>query len=217
MSVKIDISGHIGIKATLQLLQLPAAKRKRILAQVGRKVRVASRKRLRTQRDINGRSWAERKSKSKRKMLRGMSKRMAVYSSVNKVDITFDNALVGRVAREHQEGINQAMSAGKMQRIHGTPDYSAAATRNQAKALRTAGYKIKRAGGKGYKRPTLKWVVENLTQGKAGLILKKLSGTTSKKNWVIPLPARPFLGASKKDIDTMVETIFKNTVKQKRA
>jgi len=217
MSVKVDISGHLGVKKTLQLLQQTPAKRKRILGQVGRKVRVASRQRLRQQRDINGRPWAPRKSQSKRKMLRGLSKRMAVYSDPKKVDITFDNGVVGKIARAQQEGIATGMTAQKMQRIHGEPDYGAPATRSQAKALRAEGYKIRRANGKGWKNATLKWITENLTIGQAGIILRLMRDKASTSSWVIPLPARSFLGASEKDVNAMVDTIFENTLNRKRA
>jgi len=210
--IRLDVTGQLKLKQRLALLTLPAAKRKRLLGQLGRKIRTESRKRLRAQRDIKGHAWAPRKNKSTRKMLRGLSKHMVVYPSAKAVDITFKNGLVGRIARKQQEGIDEVMTREKMQRLHGQPDYQAAATRNQAKALRAAGYQINRAGGKGKKTPTLKWVVENLTVGQAGLILKTLQGTSTKSRWVISLPARSFLGANKKNINEMVQTIFDNTI-----
>ncbi|MBL4761385.1 MAG: phage virion morphogenesis protein [Gammaproteobacteria bacterium] len=213
MSTKVSKSGDLRLKNQIALLKLPSAKRKRLLARVGRKVRVKSRKRLREQKDLNGRPWEKRSGKSKRKMLRGMSKRIAVYSSPEKVDITFSNALTGKIAKAHQEGIDEVMTSAKMRRLKGQPDYDAPATRKQAKSLRDAGYKIRKKKGKGWKKPSLKHITETMTIGQAGLVLRVLRDEASKKSWTIPLPKRSFLGASERDVTELVDEILEDILK----
>jgi phage gpG-like protein len=215
--IKLDVAGQLTAKQRLKLLELPAAKRKRLLGQLARKVRVAGRKNLRSQKGINGESWAPRKGQSQRKMLRGLSKRMTASADSKQATVGFSNPVVGRVARAQQDGINEIMTASKMQKLHGQPDYKAPATRHQARALREAGYKARKKGGKGFKNVSLRWITENLNQGQAGFILRLLRSSQPKQSWVIPLPSRSFLGASEKDINNMVQTIFNQTINARPA
>ncbi len=221
--VRLDIAGQLNVRQRLDLLALPAARRKRLLGQVGRKVRVATRKRLRAQQGIVGRPWAPRQKtednngKANRKMLRKLGKHLTVTSTAAQTVIGFNNPVVGRIAREQQEGFHEIMTAEKMQRQHGQPDYGAPATRNQARSLREEGYKIRRANGKGWKQPSLRWITDNLTLGQAGLILRLMREKVGKHRWVNRLPARPFLGASEQDINGMVQTVFEQTIRAKSA
>ncbi|WP_020411001.1 phage virion morphogenesis protein [Hahella ganghwensis] len=216
MSVKIEVGGQLAIQRQLDLLKLPPAKRKRLLGQIGRKVRTATRKRLRAQKGLDGQAWEARKGRGQRRMLRKLGRHLAVHSQSNRVDITFNNPLVGRIARQHQEGISEVMTSGRMRRIHGTPDYDAPASRSLARALRQEGFTIARHGGKGRKRPTLRWITEHLTQGQAGLILRQLQDKETKTRWEIPLPARSFLGATQTEIDAMADHLIEQTLKQVR-
>ncbi len=210
MSTKVSKSGDLRLKNQIALMKLPAAKRKRLLARVGRKVRVKSRKRLREQNDLDGKAFEKRSGKSKRKMFRGMSKRIAVYSSPEKVDVTFTNAATGRIAKAHQDGIDEVMTSAKIQRLKGQPDYNAPATRKQAKSLREAGYKIRKKKGKGWKQPSLKHITETMTIGQAGLVLRVLRDEASKKSWTIPTPKRSFLGASERDVGELVDEVLED-------
>ncbi|MBU6951002.1 phage virion morphogenesis protein [Hahella sp. HN01] len=213
MSVKLEVGGHLKLKRQLALLKLPAAKRKRILGQIGRQVRTQSRKRLRSQTGLDGKPWEARKQGNK-KMLRGLSKRLAVFPGADRVTITFKNTLVGRIARAQQEGVTEVMTRARMQQRHGQPDYAAPATRGQARQLREAGFTIPRGQGRGRKRPTLKWVTQNLTFGQAGAVLRALTDKPRQGRWLIPLPARSFLGATQHDIDAFIDRIFEQTFKQ---
>lgn len=225
MIVRVDVAGQLEAKQRLALIGLPAAKRKRVLSLVGRKVRVSSRKRIRDQRDIQGRSWAPRKNtgehgsagkrKRSKKMLRGLSRLMITRPSAEKVDITFASPVVGKIAKAHQEGISEIMTAEKMRRLHGQPDYTANATRKQAKGLREEGFKIRRENGKGWKKPSLKWITENLSLGQAGAILRSMRDKKSKSSWEIPLSDRSFLGASDSEIKSLVNEIFDQTIRAK--
>lgn len=213
--ITLDVAGQLSLKQRLALLQLPPAKRKRMNGQMARKVRVAGRKNLRQQRNIDGTPWAARKGKSNRKMLRGLSKRMVTKGSAKAGVVSFNNHGIGRTARQQQDGLTEIMTASKMQRIHGAPNYSDPATRQQAKRLREAGFKARKKSGKGYKNVTIKYITEKLTMGQAGLILRQLTDKATKKSWAIRLPARSFLGVTEQQINAMVQTVFNQTINAK--
>jgi len=215
VQVRFDVVGQLKVNQRLALLQLPPAKRKRLTGQIARKVRVNSRKRLRQQKDLAGRSWAPRKSKSRRKMLRGLSKRMTAKGTSAEAITSFNNFAVARIARAQQDGSTEVMTAAKMRKLHGEPDYDAPATRAQAKALKAEGYKVRRKGGKGYKNATIRGITETLTQGQAGLILRDMRDKTSRQSWAIRLPERSFLGADEKEINEMVQGVFNKTINAK--
>ncbi|WP_299580916.1 phage virion morphogenesis protein [uncultured Microbulbifer sp.] len=214
MSVRIDITGHLGVKKQLQLLQLPAAKRRRLLGQVGRKVRTYSRKRLREQRDLNGKPWQARKKKGNRRMLRGLSKKLRSKATPEKAVIDFKDSVTAGIAYKHQHGVSERWNAEKAEKVYGQPDYDAPATREQAKALRKEGYKIRRVNGHGWKQPSLKWVTENLSLGQAGVILRSMREAEPKKSWVIPLPDRSFLGVTQKEVEELATTIIDQTLER---
>lgn len=217
MSVQVSTSGFLTGKQQLKLLTMNATKRKRLNGQIGRKVRTASRKRLKLNRNIDGTSWQARKSqgrKKKRRMMRKLGRNMVTYYSADKATVTFKNAGIGRTAYAHQHGVSQYWTAEKSQKLYGTPDYQAQATRRQAKALREAGYKRPRSNGKGYVKATIKWITENLKLGQAGLILRILRDETqTKKSWVIELPERDFLGVNNKELKDIVQHVFAQATK----
>lgn len=211
--IRLDVQGQLSIKRKVQLLQLPAQKRKRLLGQVSRKVRSASRKRAVAQKGLDGVAWQPRKDGGKQKMLRKVSRRMVTYYNPDRGTVSFDNTAAGRIARQHQDGIDTLMSADKMRRIYGRPDYNAPATTGQAKALRAEGYKTRKKSGKGYRNASLREIRETLSQGKAGVILHLMTDAEKKQQWVIPLPSRSFLGATEREINDMVNTVFDQTIR----
>ena len=154
----------------LNLLTLNPNKRRRILRGAGRKVRRDSKKRLKDQRDLSGSAWQGRSNGRKNRMLRKLGKHIQVHTSSNDAKVTFGNTRVGQIARAHQDGVTQRMTASKSIKTDGK------ATRKQAKALRKAGYKIRNKRGKGWKTPNLGWITENLTLGKATVVLRALRG-----------------------------------------
>ncbi len=180
----------------LELLKLKPLKRRRILRSVGRRARQQSRDRIKQQRGLDGSNWKSRSDGKKKQMLRKLSKYMQVHTTVNNVSLQFSNNHYGQAAKAHQHGITETKTAKQLQQRYGTPNYKAPATRLQAKKLREAGYKIRTENGKGWKRPSIKWIVANLTQGKAGTITKLLTDVKSKKQWQVELPERSFLGQS---------------------
>lgn len=208
-AIKFDVFGQLDVKKRLQLLTLPPAKRKRVMTQIGKRLHSETRRRLRTNSDVQGKPFAPRKVKEKGRMFRKLG-RFAYYKSTDAyTEISF-KGLAGVVAKEHQEGQRIVYTAAQAAKEYGTPDYEAPATRKQAKSLRDAGYKIKR--GKKWMVPSLMWITKNIKLGQAGLILRALRDEVSKKRWIIELPERAFVGASPNDIYQLVNIIFNETI-----
>lgn len=211
--IRLDVQGQLNVQRKLKLLQLPPAKRKRLLGQVVRKVRTASRGRLRSQHGLDGAKWEPRKDGRKQKMLRKVGRSMKTYYQADSGKVTFDGTVIGRIAKAHQEGIPEVMTAERMRKIHGEPDYAGPATTAQAKALRAEGYKARKKSGKGYRNASIREIKDTLSLGQAGIILRLMRDSESKQQWVIPLPDRSFLGATENEISDMVNTVFDQTIR----
>ncbi|ALS32764.1 hypothetical protein PTRA_a1570 [Pseudoalteromonas translucida KMM 520] len=199
----------LSAKHQLQLLALPNNKRIRLLKTLGRYERKLARQRVRTQTTVKGNKFAARESGKKTKMLKRMGKTLEPYVKAGKrLELKHKNALTGRIAALHQEGGTEQMTANRMARIHGKPNYKAPCTRSQAKALSAEGYKVRRAKGKGYRRATIKEITANLNHGKATLVLSKLRGQKSRKSWPIAVKARPFLGDTPQNVQAQLAQIL---------
>ncbi|WP_019530641.1 phage virion morphogenesis protein [Dasania marina] len=210
--MSITLTGTKQLTRQIRALRTTPSERKKANRQMAKKGAAYSKKRIRSQRDLSGSPWASRKAKSRRKMLRGLSRTMVAFGDEKKGTIGYKNALTGQIARAHQEGINETLTAEKAQRINGTPNYDGPATTKQAKALRAEGYKIRRTGSKGYKKATIKWIKQNIKLGQAGLILRIMRDEKSKSSWAIPLPERSFLGVTPSEREQMMDFIFNNTL-----
>lgn len=203
LSIRFDARHASRIHQDIGLLALPAASRKRVFQNSGRAYLKASRDNLRQQKTINGNSFEKRKY-GKGKVLKNMGRSLKFFVTPKYVKLTWPNKSVAKLGYKHQFGIDEVMTAAKMVKIHGQPDYKANATKKQAKALLEAGFtistgkKFKSGPNKGKsrrKRPSQRWILENMKLGQAGLIIRTLRNTTNPpKSWKIPLPARPFLG-----------------------
>ena len=180
----------------ISLLSLNRFKRRRLLRGAGRMVRRNSRARLRSQQDLDGKAWKSRADGSKRKMFKKLSKKMRVFTGGEKVDVGYSTLRTGQIARAHHEGITTTVKAGGSEfgESNTPPPKSKMCTKKQAKALRKAGYKIRRKGTNGWKRPGLKWMQENLSSNRAGLILRIMRSSEKKKEWDIHRPVRTHLG-----------------------
>lgn len=193
--IKPNNAQALNLKQQLQLLALPAKKRVRILKTLGRFERAKARKRLREQRTVTGQKFKGRADGKKTKMLKKMGRTLEPYvKNSNRLELKHKATQTGRIAALQQNGGIESMSAGKMARIHGRPNYKQACTRSQAKALSAEGYKVKRGKGKGLRRASIREIMATLSQGKAGFILKKLRDKQTKSSWQIKVKARPFLG-----------------------
>jgi hypothetical protein len=193
----------------MEVLKMPTAMRRRLLSRTAKAVIKDSKKRVRNQVDLNGNPFEARKRKRRRKMLSGLAKRQRVVkNSGTEAKIGFNQSNDARIAAKQQFGDEQTVSASSLPKGNGSKD--APAKRSQAKALIEAGYKIPRKGGKGTKKPSQKWIMENLSVGKAGAILRWLrdQDETAKTSWRVKLPARSFLGSNNEDVTRYVEKIM---------
>lgn len=208
--MKLDIFGQLNVEKRLKLLQLPPRKRRQILGGIGREIKRQSIRNLRAQRDVEGRAWAPRKRGNDRKLLRRLSRQVqANFVTPDFVDVGFK----GAVAYQQHEGISKVMSGAAMAKESGARGhYEDPATKKQAKALRDEGYKIRVAGSKKWRKPSLKWITENLKQKQAGLILTILREEQPKKLWVTTVPGRAFLGATDAQVSKFVDKVFDNTI-----
>ncbi|WP_194710038.1 phage virion morphogenesis protein [Pseudoalteromonas sp. S16_S37] len=180
----------------LQLLSLKPQKRKNILRSVIRSVNRASKDRITKQKDLAGKSWQGRANGKKKKMLTKLKRHLKVRARANDAQVYLKGARVGKIATAHQTGatidVNPRKGGGKR-------NSDGMATRPMAKALIRAGYTIPRNRGKGSKRPSIKWIVANITLKQAGFLLRELKGGSGKSEWQIDLPARSFLGETPKE------------------
>jgi len=215
--LRIEFKGWLTEQQLNDVMALKKEQRQRLQGQLARKIRVFTRKRLRDQRNIGGAPWDPRKS-GKGKMLKGFSKKLQTKSGVDEAIIHFGSGPTGNIATAQQEGEKTHWDSAKAKRLNGTPNYNAPATKGMARALREAGFKIRRENGKGWKSPSLKWITENLKLGQAGLILKELRGDASKDSWTIMLPSRSFLGVSPGELRELTQFIVDyQLAKYKRA
>lgn len=209
LSIKPNAKQALNLKQQMQLLALPANKRIRILKTLGRKERAKARKRIQAQKTVTGETFTPRASGKKGKMLKKLGRTLEPYvKNAKRLELKHKNVLTGRIAALQQEGGSEKMTAARMARIHGKPDYKAPCSRSQAKALRSEGYKVKRAKGSRYRRASIKEIMATLSHGQAGFILQKLRNKTIKTNWQIPVQARPFLGDTPQTVQRQLAKIL---------
>lgn len=192
--------------------------RQRILKRAARQVIKSSRDRVSTQVDIDGKPFGNYSDKTihtrprRRKMLARLASRLA-FINVDDFSVTvgWKNSRDEGIAAKHQFGDTMRFQKSWMNaELDGTRKgmayYKDPATRRQAKALLESGYKVRRAKG-GLWTPSIKWITDNLSIAKAGLILKILRGGAGMDEWTIKTPARPFLGVTADDIEVLMAAI----------
>jgi hypothetical protein len=207
--IKPNKAQALNASTQLALLKLPPAKRTRILKTLGRYERTLARKRISSQTTTEGTGFAPRNDGKKSRMLKRLGKTLEPYvKSANRLELKHKSAFTGRIAALHQDGGRETMSANKMARIHGKPDYDAPCTRSQAKALAAEGYKVRKEKGRGYRRASLREIMDTLSQGKAMLILRLLRDKPQKQRWDIPVAARPFLGDKADNVQRQLVSII---------
>lgn len=218
MSLIIKPNKQQALNATMQLalLKMPANKRTRILKTLGRYEKALARKRISSQTTVEGTAFKARANGKKGRMLKKLAKTLEPFvKGANLLELKHKQASVGRVAALHQEGGRERMTASRMARIHGAPDYDAPCSRSMAKALVAEGYKVRKAKGKGYRKATISEISDTLSQGQAGLILRELRGNQNKQSWDIPVDGRPFLGDTTPNVQRQLISIIEK-INQKR-
>ncbi len=205
--------GESALVAELQLMMLPPQRRKRALGQMGREVKKQSRKNVRKQSDVNGRSFTDRhKTRTKKgKMLSGFVRGSNIRQKTkdNAVSIGFKNEVMGKMARAHQEGQTITMHSKPMSEKRRGEWEEDEASMEQADAMIRLGFKRKTSSG--VEKPVSRiWIVENYTKWRALGILYTLNNKRQgKKTWQVKLPAREFFSNDAKWVKAMAFDVVK--------
>ncbi|MBJ7536955.1 phage virion morphogenesis protein [Marinomonas transparens] len=208
------------LMAELKLLSLTPARRKRAMSQMGREVQRQSRRNVKQQRDVNGRSFAARKKRRTKKgrMLSGLVKRgnMRQRAKTNSVTIGFKNDVMAHLAYEHQYGTTKKVKARKMSSSQSAEWEKAPATRQQAQEMNALGFRVAAKGGK-KRRVSQAWIIEHLTKKQALGILYELKGSEHKKpSWETVLPARRFFASDAQWVRAMAASVMTNEYRKGR-
>ncbi|MGL1932185.1 MAG: hypothetical protein OCC45_10540 [Desulfotalea sp.] len=210
-----DSRSRLKLGQQLDVLAMGPRNRRKLVREILKETRKDLRQNIRQQKTVDGSAMKGRSGKNKKRMFRNMGKGMAVklkndHSGV----LTWKNAGQARTAYRHHHGVDEKFTASRAEKKYGKPDYQAKATKQQAKALNENGYRarVARKRGKGgavLKKVSQKWIMEHMTIGKAGLILRMLrtGKRKGKQNWKIKTPARPILGATKADADKFLTAL----------
>lgn len=195
-----------------QLANAPAEIRTRVLKVVAKRVLQLSRQRTTKQTDLEGNRYKPHHIRlpphkhRTRKMLTRLAKRMRIVS-INDTEtvIGWASSFEGMIAAKQQLGYTQTMNARKNDQEDKSPRgrvLTGPATRQQAQALLDVGYK--RRVKAGWKTPSIKWIVSNITMKQAGVIIRKMRGSGNRATWTTTLPPRSFLGVSHADINELI-------------
>lgn len=185
--------------------------RRKVLHKTAKAVISNSRAHTLAQADLEGKDYPPHARRRRRKMLVRLARRLKIIQETEEMAvISFPSPVEREIGGKQQYGYKEVVHksefiAAQNKQGKKTPlNKDDPATRRQAKALIDAGYKVKPAGKRVWRRPTIKWIVQNLTVGRAGLILRLLRG--SKEFWTTVIPPRSFLGATDAERAAMLKT-----------
>ena len=219
----LDIRGLLDADALLALLELSPQLRRRLLNNVTKRVRSMSRKRVRTQQNLDGTPFAERKgsAKGKKKMEAGLAKLLQVTRvSPDEAELGWKNALTRWVASQQHNGATERRTAAQMRRWNRVPT-GVACTDKQAKRLRQLGFRVRVPGKKTLSKPSVAWIQEHVNYAKAGLLIRILNDekteTSGAQSWDITLPKRQFLGVGiGQETSQLVNQVFQQILNSPR-
>ncbi|MCG3743160.1 phage virion morphogenesis protein [bacterium 19MO03SA05] len=216
IAITVDKKSQLRVVESLKLLMLPPRKKKALLKEAALVSRKKSRSNAGKQKSPDGKNWKQRKrlsgKKSRKKMQQGLARLMGVLGvNERKAVVGWKVGMTSKIANYHDTGGSYTMSASKIRALRGSPDYKAPATKEQAKALRKVGFKARINGRK--RRPTNKWVIENLKQGQAGLILRLLRNAKTVRSWNIKAETRRFVQVDSPE----VVRLFRNAINPNRS
>lgn len=218
--IVVDIIGLGDLRGQLKELKLSERKRKRILRKVAARVIRDSRKRVRTQTDLQGVAFKKRwkKRSDRRKMLSLLIKQVDVLSNNGMSAKIGWRRLSGYIAAKQQFGDSQTVTAktvkkelSKRQQAEEAP--AKPATKRQAVELKSLGYRS--PGNR--RKAAMSWVMNNLSVKQAGAIIRSMrekQGIAPKSTWHTVLPARSFLGATQAEIAQYIQEIFEDVNKE---
>lgn len=219
----LDVRGLLDVDAQLALLELSPQLRRRLLNNVSKRVRSMSRKRVRTQQNLDGTPFAERKgsAKGKKKMEAGLAKLLQVTRvSPDEAELGWKNALTRWVAAQQHNGATERRTAAQMRRWNRVPP-GVACTDKQAKRLRQLGFRVRVPGKKSLSKPSVAWIQEHVNYAKAGLLIRILNDekteTSGAQSWDITLPKRQFLGVGiGQETSQLVNQVFQQILNSPR-
>ena len=219
----LDVRGLLYVDAQLALLELSPQLRRRMLNNVTKRVRSMSRKRVRTQQNLDGTPFAERKgsAKGKKKMEAGLAKLLQVTRvSPDEAELGWKNALTRWVAAQQHNGATERRTAAQMRRWNRVPP-GVACTDKQAKRLRQLGFRVRVPGKKSLSKPSVAWIQEHVNYAKAGLLIRILNDekteTSGAQSWDITLPKRQFLGVGiGQETSQLVNQVFQQILNSPR-
>ena len=219
----LDVRGLLDVDAQLALLKLSPQMRRRLLNNVTKRVRSMSRKRVRTQQNLDGTPFAERKgsAKGKKKMEAGLAKLLQVARvSPDEAELGWKNALTRWVAAQQHNGATERRTAAQMRRWNRVPP-GVACTDKQAKRLRQLGFRVRVPGKKSLSKPSVAWIQEHVNYAKAGLLIRILNDekteTSGAQSWDITLPKRQFLGVGiGQETSQLVNQVFQQILNSPR-
>ncbi|WP_300674097.1 hypothetical protein [Desulfoluna sp.] len=223
MMVTQDRRAVLKLTDQIAVLSMDTPQRRRLLADIGRQTRKKTRENIRGQKTVSGSGMTPRaNAKTKRKMMRKMAKGMQTkVINTHKATVGWKNAGQAKLADRHHRGVSENWNPRKMARVSGTPDYTKPATHAQARALNKEGFRrrVARTRGKGgavLKRMPAKWIMDNMTLGQAGLVLRLMRYGTrkGKQNWETKPAPRPILGATPEEADAYLTQMAEEALKR---
>lgn len=196
---------------TLALARMTPAKRMRVLERTAKAIIRDARRNTKQQKTVDNKSFTKRVGKGKKKLLAKMARRLdSDLKARDKIVVGYKNKGIGVIANRQQRGLPEKYTAARLIKLRKKSEkpnlYKQPANKSQAKRLISAGFKVRRKSGKGYKRPSLKWVTDNLNQGQFGAIYRELTNKKTRKRWTVTPAARPFLGLTDSEAQALLET-----------
>lgn len=204
--ITVDVLGLVSAQRRLQLMELPPGKRRALIGKITNKIKTKSKQRIAKQTDIEGSAFARRKKprRDRKKMLSGLAKKIEVTRRTSDESVlSFRNGLMAYIAAKQQHGITETATP-ETGNARTRANSSSMASRQQAVRLLAAGYRIPRKN----KRPSIKWITQNMKSDQAGLLLTILRTEAAKTSWQITVPARSFLGTTPAEAEEFLNTIL---------
>ncbi|MDE1328495.1 phage virion morphogenesis protein [Vibrio aestuarianus] len=207
--ISADERSYLRAIEQINLLKLDRKTRQRMLKKLGAAVAKTTRKNIRANRDPEGSQWKKRQ-KGRGKMLKGFTKKLKHFQKDdNKTLLVGWPSARGSVAYQHHHGLAQesGLSARKRQaKKNNEPNKNDPATREQAKALRDLNFRLQPQGRqKRGKKPTLKWIIENMKLGEAAKTIQELENKTPARSWEVGRPERRLIGVSPKRVAMIIK------------
>lgn len=213
LQIRADDRSFLRAKEQIELVSLDRKTRQRLLKKLGAQMAKHTKKNIRAQKNPDGSPWKKRKQGRKR-MLVGFTKKVKHFQRNNNRTLLVGWPTArGKVAYQHHHGIAEKSGLSKRKsqaRRDKEPKPTDAATREQAKTLRDLGYRLKPQGRqKNGKRPTLKWMMENMTVGEAAKTIQTLESKQPARDWNVERPQRQLIGISPKRVAMMIKRELK--------